>query len=241
MTGDARLGGGPVPPLHTKNKCGTNDSPILDIPENASSVEFIVNNLGPTAHTIHLHGMKFQVINIANYSWCNINATACFLMPFQVNPCPKEDRRRSDDNTSNALEDLYWGCIYNEEKHQHLQNLSAPLRKDSFQLWQRSWAVLRIHAWTPGVYQFHCHEEHHVALGLMMALNILPSQQLPIPDTVPTEGPCPVWSTTSATGNSTDAVSGLDNYQLIRENEKLSRRIATLEQQVQSMDECASK
>ena len=101
-----------TPALHTKNKCGTNNSPILDIPENATSVEFVLNNLGPTAHTIHLHGMKFQMINVANYSWCNINKTACFLMPFQLNPCPEEDRHRSDDNTKDLLEDFYWGCEY---------------------------------------------------------------------------------------------------------------------------------
>jgi len=244
-----------TPALHTKNKCGTNDSPILDIPENASSVEFIVNNLGPTAHTIHLHGMKFQVINVANYSWCNINATACFLMPFQLNPCPKEDRGLSDKNSSAPLEDLYWGCKYNATKYQAQQNLSAPLRKDSFQLWQRSWAVLRIHAWTPGVYQFHCHEEHHVALGLMMALNILPSQQPPIPETVPTEGPCPVWATTKPSighhhGNSTtvkvfsssedlDVVDGLDNRKLMKENEKLQHHIANLEHKLRQ-SQCGS-
>merc|ERR1711937_676409 len=110
------------------------------------------------------------------------------------------------------------------ERHRASQNLSAPLRKDSFQLWQRSWAVLRIHAWTPGIYQFHCHEEHHVALGLMMALNILPSKQPPIPDSVPTEGPCPVWSHSS--NHSTEAVPEKVNKDLVQENERLERRIA---------------
>ena len=36
--------------------------------------------------------MMFQVINIADFEWCNINKTACFLMPEVANPCPAEDR-----------------------------------------------------------------------------------------------------------------------------------------------------
>ena len=56
-----------TPALHTKNKCGTNGSPILDIPENATTVEIVLNNLSPTAHNIHLHGMLFQVVNMANF------------------------------------------------------------------------------------------------------------------------------------------------------------------------------
>ena len=58
-----------TPALHTKNKCGTNDAPIIDIPENATSVEFVLNNLSPTAHTIHLHGMLFQVRPWSGLAW----------------------------------------------------------------------------------------------------------------------------------------------------------------------------
>merc|ERR1712187_46424 len=95
-------------------------------------------------------------------------------------------------------------------------------------------AVLRIKAWTPGVYQFHCHEEQHVALGLMMALNILPSKQPPIPDNVPTEGPCPVWS-------ANDTVAEKVNKDLVNENEKLARRVAMLEEKLQTQqDKCES-
>ncbi len=34
----------------------------------------------------------------------------------QDNPCPKEDRVKSDNNPngSDPLLDLYWGCAYNE-------------------------------------------------------------------------------------------------------------------------------
>merc|ERR1711871_105917 len=216
------------PTLHTKNKCGNNGSPILDIPENASSVEIILNNLSPTAHNIHLHGLLFQVINVANYSWCNVNKTACFLMPKQLNPCPKEDRRISDENHTGGIEDLYWGCTYNASKWKHTENLKAPLRKDSFQLWQRSWAVLRIHAWAPGVWQFHCHMEQHIPLGMIMGLNVLPSKQPPIPENVPTEGPCPVWS-----AKSDSSQDMLENHQLLQENNKLQQRILELEKQLE--------
>lgn len=49
-----------TPLLHTKGTCGTNDAPFINIPENATNIEIIINNLSPTAHNIHLHGMLFQ-------------------------------------------------------------------------------------------------------------------------------------------------------------------------------------
>merc|ERR1712072_913939 len=142
--------------------------------------------------------MLFQVINMANFTWCNVNKTACFVMPKQVNPCPPEDRGFSDKEHTGGFEDMYWGCMYNETKDLHTQNLEAPLRKDSFQIWQRSWAVIRFKADKPGVWPFHCHMEQHIPLGMVMAFNVLPSQQPPIPSNVPTEGPCPVWSNPGA-------------------------------------------
>merc|ERR1711865_994524 len=101
-----------TPALHTKNKCGTNGAPILNIPENATTIEIVLNNLSPTAHNIHMHGMLFQVVNMANFEWCNINRTSCFLMPKQLNPCPVHKRRFADNNHTSGLEDLYWGCAY---------------------------------------------------------------------------------------------------------------------------------
>merc|ERR1712100_452785 len=106
---------------------------ILDIPETAETVEIILNNLSPTAHNIHLHGMLFNVINMANFEWCNVNKTACFLMPKQITPCPAENRRFADDNHTGGIEDLYWGCAYNDKSDKQTRNLTAPLRKDSFQ------------------------------------------------------------------------------------------------------------
>lgn len=227
-----------TPALHTKNKCGSSGSPILDIPENASSIEIVLNNLSPTAHNIHLHGLLFQVINVANYEWCNVNKTACFLMPVQLNPCPKEDRVRAGKHDPiMGIEDLYWGCAYNATKHKATQNLETPLRKDSFQLWQRSWAVLRIHAWAPGIWQFHCHMEQHIPLGMIMALNVLPSQQPPIPIDVPTEGPCP--------GNFVGSAGEEDvsKSTLLEENRNLEKRIADLEKQLKDKSgvQCGEK
>merc|ERR1711871_1808332 len=218
-----------TPVLHTKNKCGAGKTPVLDIPENATHIEIVLNNLSPTAHNIHMHGMLFQVINIANFTWCNVNKTACFLMPHFLNPCPAEDRGFADVNHTNGIENFYWGCKYNATKDKHTQNLNAPLRKDSFQLWQRSWAVIRFRADAPGVWQFHCHMEQHIPLGMIMAINVLPSKQNPIPHNVPTEGPCPVWSSTrgQAEAGNTSAVK-----QVTAENVRLEQRVQDLEAQL---------
>lgn len=206
-----------TPLLHTKNRGCNANVPAIDIPEGARTVEVVINNLGPAAHNLHLHGMLFQVINVANFSWCTVNKTACFLMPKQVNPCPRENRVAADENDEKGIMDLYWGCKYNNETDKATQNLEAPLRKDSFQVWQRSWAVIRFVADAPGIWQFHCHMEQHIPLGMVMALNVLPSQQKPIPEDVPTEGPCPVWSTPSKAGK------------LEAENAELRKQVAELQ------------
>lgn len=231
-----------TPALHTKGLCGSGHVPILNVPENATTVEIVLNNLSPAAHNIHMHGMLFQVINNADFEWCNVNKTGCFVMPLQDNPCPKEDRRASDTNVSGtpynrALEDLYWGCVYNETKNRRTQNLQTPLRKDSFQLWQRSWSVIRFKANFPGVWQFHCHMEQHIPLGMVTAINVLPSQQPPIPDNVPTEGPCPVWSSASGRAGAVSAngVNGAPRnasaavQDLVAENSALRQRLKDLE------------
>ena len=72
--------------------------------------------------------------------------------------------------------------------------------------------------------------EQHIPLGMVMALNVraplslshphslltpcsptckqvLPSKQNPIPADVPTEGPCPVWSSTSGQAVDGDAAA----------------------------------
>merc|ERR1711990_761143 len=211
-----------TPILHTKGMCGAENVPFITVPENATNVEIVINNVSPASHNIHMHGMLFQVINVANYEWCNVNKTACFVMPSQVNPCPKEDRILSDPKGAlNYPLDLYWGCGYNATKDKKTQNLKAPLRKDSFQVWQRSWAVIRFNATQPGVWQFHCHMEQHIPLGMVFAVNVLPSKQKPIPKTVPTEGPCPVWSNES------------NELTISKENDMLKQKIIDLEKQLQ--------
>ena len=39
---------------------------------------------------------------------------------------------------------------------------------------------------------FHCHMEQHIPLGMMFALNILPSKVPAIPSDAPTEGPADI-------------------------------------------------
>merc|ERR1711871_1712569 len=216
-----------TPLLHTKGKCGADGVPFITVPEGAKNVEVILNNVSPAAHSIHMHGMLFQVINVADFEWCNVNKTACFVMPSQVNPCPKEDRILSDPK--GALDyplDLYWGCGYNATKDKKTQNLKAPLRKDSFQVWQRSWAVIRFNATQPGVWQFHCHMEQHIPLGMVFAINVLPSKQpaqsqLGSLSDVPTEGPCPLWSLNQSQSQPRAQAEQGDDASLLVENEHL--------------------
>lgn len=223
-----------TPLLHTKGACGAEGVPYITVPENATNVEVVINNVSPAAHNIHMHGMLFQVINVADFEWCNVNKTACFVMPSQVNPCPKEDRIVSDRNAS-AVDyplDLYWGCGYNATKDRHTQNLQAPLRKDSFQVWQRSWAVLRFNATQPGVWQFHCHMEQHIPLVMVFAVNVMPSKQpaqsqLGSLEDVPTEGPCPLWTKANASTGRGGADRGL-----LVENEHLRVEVQELEREL---------
>ena len=57
----------PKTPLYmTKGSCGVKDIPVIDVPENATTVEVIVQNLSPAAHVLHMHGMPFKVINVAS-------------------------------------------------------------------------------------------------------------------------------------------------------------------------------
>ena len=114
------------------------------------------------------------------------------------------------------------------------QNLAAPLRKDSFQIWQRSWAVIRFKADAPGMWQFHCHMEQHIPLGMIMALNVLPSKQPKIPKSVPTEGPCPVWSSPAGQVAEGGAKAAEAGKFLATENARLEQRVKELEEQVKA-------
>lgn len=182
----------PSTPLYmTKGKCGAEKTPVIDVPETARVVEVVVQNLSPAAHVLHMHGMPFKVINVANFtSWCGLEKTTCFLLPFWLetpaNKCPMNQRMPGDPNDKEIYAGGYWGCTYNPEVDRATQNLETPLLKDSFQLWQRSWAVIRFRADRPGLWTFHCHETQHLMSGLQSVFNILPSQQPPVPADVPT-------------------------------------------------------
>ena len=61
-----------VPLYKSKGKYGLQDIPILNIPErpdgSPTEVEIVINNLSPAAHMIHMHGMRFKMINIGPIS-----------------------------------------------------------------------------------------------------------------------------------------------------------------------------
>lgn len=186
----------PKTPLYmTKGQCGMEDIPVINVPETARTVEVVVQNLSPTAHVLHMHGMYFKVINVANFtSWCGLDKPGCFTTPYfapeTANSCPKKLRKVGDSRNPNIELGGYWGCEYDPETDKATQNLETPLLKDSFQIWQRSWAVIRFEATMPGYWYFHCHETQHLMLGLQTVFNILPSQQPAVPADVPTSGEC---------------------------------------------------
>merc|ERR1712190_159022 len=113
-----------TPLLHTKGECGADDVPFITVPENATTVEVIINNLSPTAHVLHMHGMYFSVINYANFSdtWCSASKPQCFSMAYDKaveGPCP--GARRGDPNTTFSVGDDYWGCPYDPATDKHSQ------------------------------------------------------------------------------------------------------------------------
>eukprot|EP00928_Gymnodinium_smaydae_P063863 TRINITY_DN47342_c0_g1_i1.p1 TRINITY_DN47342_c0_g1~~TRINITY_DN47342_c0_g1_i1.p1 ORF type:complete len:963 (-),score=90.33 TRINITY_DN47342_c0_g1_i1:29-2881(-) len=189
-----------TPLLHTKGKCGAEGTPFINVPENATTVELIINNLSPTAHVLHMHGMHFTVINYAPFSetWCSQANFPCFFTPISVAKVVECKGARQGDTRAGNPGNEYWGCPYVPVTDDKSRMLEAPLKKDMISLWRRSWAVIRFKADNPGVWMFHCHMEQHIPTGQMMAFNVLPSKQPPIPDDIPTEGDCPVWSGRSA-------------------------------------------
>jgi len=188
------------PLLHTKGTCGANSTPFITVPKNVSTVEVIINNLSPTAHVLHMHGMRFSVINYAPFSesWCSPARFDCFFVPISVAKAVDCKKARLGDASKDGPGSEYWGCPYDEEKDKASRNLESPLQKDMISLFRRSWAVIRFKVDNPGVWLFHCHMEQHIPTGQIMAFNLLPEKQPPIPEDVPTEGPCPVWSGTNA-------------------------------------------
>jgi FtsP/CotA-like multicopper oxidase with cupredoxin domain len=190
-----------TPLVHTKGECGAKGVPYITVPENVSTVEVIINNLSPTAHVLHMHGMYFSVINYAPYSeqWCSPARFDCFFVPINVAKAIECKRARLGDPDAAGPGSAYWGCPYaGTDDDKKSENLKNPLRKDMISLFRRSWAVIRFKVENPGVWIFHCHMEQHIPTGQIMAFNLLPSKQPPVPDDVPSEGPCPVWSRSAA-------------------------------------------
>jgi len=184
-----------TPLLHTKGTCGAQGVPFITVKKN-QTVELIINNLSPTAHVLHMHGMRFQVINYAPYSesWCSNAHFECFFLPLQIaKPLHCPGARAGDPGTKFPY-NAYWGCPYDNKTDSGSSMLENPLQKDMISLWRRSWAVIRFTADNPGSWIFHCHMEQHIPTGQIMAFNLLPDQQPTVPEDVPTEGPCPVWS-----------------------------------------------
>lgn len=184
-----------TPLLHTKGTCGAEGVPFITI-EKEQTVELIINNLSPTAHVLHMHGMSFTVTNYASFSesWCSAGHFECFFLPLALAKKLDCSNARAGDPGTKFPYDAYWGCPYDEERDRKTENLQNPLQKDMVSLWRRSWAVIRFKATNPGTWIFHCHMEQHIPTGQIMAFNILPDKQPPVPKDVPTEGPCPVWS-----------------------------------------------
>jgi FtsP/CotA-like multicopper oxidase with cupredoxin domain len=185
-----------TPLLHTKGECGAEDVPYITVPENATTVEVILNNLSPTAHVLHMHGMRFSVINYAPFSetWCSNAHFECFFLPLSITRLLHCKNAILGDNATDGPGNEYWGCPYDPAHDVKSQNLQNPLQKDMLSLWRRSWAVIRFKVDNPGVWLFHCHMEQHIPTGQIMAFSLLPSKQPPIPSDVPSEGPCPIWS-----------------------------------------------
>lgn len=185
-----------TPLLHTKGQCGADTTPFITLKQH-QTVEIIINNLSPTNHVLHLHGMRFTMINAASYAetWCNNKGRFdCYFLPLAIAKkvdCPTAIS--SDPNTKFPL-DGYWGCPYDAaNKDNPLPDLDNPLQKDMVPVWRRSWSVIRFTVDNPGTWLFHCHMEHHIPTGQVMAFNMLPDQQPPIPSDVASEGPCKVW------------------------------------------------
>jgi FtsP/CotA-like multicopper oxidase with cupredoxin domain len=200
-----------TPLLHTKGTCGTNDCPILNIPEDAKVVDIVLVNLSPSAHVFHLHGMNFEVINYGWPEWCDYDHhDSCFFMlpPVGKTHC-KGDVMFSDNAHKDMGGYMYWGCSYNKDAPEHTKtlNVKTPIQKDMISVWRRQWAVIRIRPTNPGMWLLHCHMEQHIPTGMMIALNVLPSKQLPIPKDVPTSGTCPIPGRENTNANSKSAAS----------------------------------
>lgn len=90
-----------TPLLHTRGECGAEGVPFITV-DNATTVEVVINNLSPTAHVLHMHGMRFSVINTASFSesWCSASHFECFFLPLGIaKPLHCPNARAGDPGT----------------------------------------------------------------------------------------------------------------------------------------------
>jgi len=159
------------------------ETPIVEIPDDAEEVEVLIDNLTPMAHNLHIHGMRAKVINIGMYHWAyqsgqfskKYNDTEfsgfCKADGGTVRlSTPEEAMELQDDNLK------YWGCTYNESSYVDSHNYATPLERDVFNVPRRGWIIIRFKADNPGIWPFHCHVADHAMGGAMTAFSLKPSQ-----------------------------------------------------------------
>jgi len=71
---------------------------------------------------------------------------------------------------------------YNPEEHDKTFNLDDPVRRDTFTLWPDSWTAIRFKAYHPGVWDFHCHLNSHLIMGMGFLLVTSPDELDAPPD-----------------------------------------------------------
>merc|ERR1712085_45001 len=107
---------------------------MINVPETAKVVEVVIQNLSPTAHVLHMHGMPFKVINFANFSWCRLHDTKCSGLPYSdpsatLDKCPVAQRKLGDPNHKDDTS-TQWGCTYNPATDNATRLLELALSSD---------------------------------------------------------------------------------------------------------------
>lgn len=174
-----------TPLLHTKGgSCGAENVPVINVPEGATNIELVINNLTPEKHQVHLHGPRFSVIEVGEYDWCSgNNLNSCLQMTSSNASSVCSNVKRSCDKIGGQ----WWGCAYSGST---AQNLDSPLVKDTISVPRRGYVVLRVETTTPGVWMLQTQATTDQLRGAQTALNVMPSKQQRVPASIPTEGPC---------------------------------------------------
>lgn len=123
--------------------------------EGGTVVEIVINSIDHMRHPWHMHGHHFQLVSLGDA---------------RDGPLRVEDERGSDAKTRYEQDLRHW-----EETQR------TPMTRDSINIAGGSFAVLRIRTDRPGYWLLHCHVEWHVAKGLGVVLEELPSQREEVP------------------------------------------------------------